>query len=48
MLVLRVFVFGVTIVLFVFLIIAYYGAIISLDMLAPLFAIESGTFNINW
>ena len=42
MLVLRVFVFGVTIVLFVFLIIAYYGAIISLDLLAPLFAIGAG------
>ena len=42
MLLLRVFVFGVTIGLLVFLMIAYYRAIISLDLLAPLFAIGAG------
>ena len=42
MLVLRVLVFGITTGLFVFLMVAYFGVIISLELLAPLFAMGAG------
>ena len=42
MLTLRVFAFCVTLGFFVFLMIAYWGGIISLELLAPLFAVGAG------